>query len=226
MTRVAIYARVSTHEQDLDGQIRDLMDFAASRGWPLEPRLVYREKLPATGKVERGEYRRLLRDAQTGEFGRILVWSLDRFSREETFTAATQAILDLEKAGVRFHSLKEPMLDTPEDGQSNLGRDVLLALLPVIAAFESRRRSERVRVAMREIKSGLRKTRSGKPPGRQRRVTDDQARKAAELRMRGLPWVQIAQRVGLKIETARRAAWEYRTRGTTVGNPHRSERSV
>lgn len=94
--------------------------------------------MPATGKIERGEYRRLLRDAQTGEFGHILMWSLDRLSREETFTDATQAIIDLEKAGVRFHSFKKPMLDTPDDGQSNLGRDVPLALLPVIAAFEPR----------------------------------------------------------------------------------------
>ncbi len=222
--RVAIYARVSTEEQDLEGQLRELRAYAESRGWAVGP--IYQEKVSARGNVERKEHARLLVDARMQEFDRVLVWALDRFSREETFTKATQAILDLEKAGVSFHSLKEPMLDTPEDGTPNLGRDVLIALLPVIAAFESRRRSERVQLAMREIKAGRRKTRSGKPPGRQRRVTDEQAKKAAALRKSGLGWVEIAQRVGLKTETARRAAWEWRRFGTTVGNTHRSEGSA
>src|SRR5208282_2294087 len=110
---------------------------------------------------------------------------------------ATQAILDLEKLGVRFHSLRETTLDTPEDGKPNLGRDVLLALLPVIASFESKRRSERVRVAMREIKEGRRKTLSGRPPGRPRRVTPEKREAILRLKAQGLTYRVIAQRVGL-----------------------------
>jgi DNA invertase Pin-like site-specific DNA recombinase len=106
-------------------------------------------------------------------------------------------ILDLEGLGIRFHSLKEPMLDTPEDGQPNLGRDVLLALLPVIASFESKRRSERVRVAMREIKEGRRRTRSGRPPGRPVRATPEKVSAIVRLKAQGLTWKVIAQRVGL-----------------------------
>ena len=82
--------------------------------------------------------------------------------------------------------------------------DVLLALLPVIASFESQRRSERVRVAMQEIKSGRRRTRSGRPPGRPRRVTAELAEKIRGLRERGLPWKVIAQHVGLPAGTCRK----------------------
>jgi len=110
------------------------------------------------------------------------------------------------------------MLDTPEDGKPNLGRDVLLVLLPVIASFESRRRSERVRVAMREIKEGRRRTRSGRPPGRPRRVTEEHARRAEMFRDQHLTWAAVAQRVGLPKETCRRAVWELRTRRGAVGN--------
>ncbi|MGP8075039.1 MAG: recombinase family protein [Thermoplasmata archaeon] len=194
---VAIYARVSTQDQDLAGQERDLQREAEKQGWTVVR--CYAEKISGTGKVERQQYERLLRDAAAPDrpWSHLLVWALDRFSREETFTQATQRILDLERLGIRFHSLKEPMLDTPEDGRPNLGRDVLLALLPVIASFESKRRSERVRVAMREIKEGHRRTRSGRPPGRPVRATPEKVQAILRLKAQGLTYRVIAQRVGL-----------------------------
>ena len=167
---------------------------------------------------------RLLRDAEERKFDHLVVWALDRFSREETFTKATQAILDLEGLGIRFHSLKEPMLDTPEDGKPNLGRDVLLALLPVIASFESKRRSERVRVAMREIKEGRRRTRSGRPPGRPVRATPEKVSAIVRLKAQGLTWRVIAQRVGLPRGTCANVASRsgggcYTTRSLQKGLP-------
>ena len=201
--RAAIYARVSTEDQSLDGQLRELRAEADRRGWEVVE--TYAEKVSGTGKIERREYDRLLADAnlQGRSWDHLLVWALDRFSREATFTRATQAVLDLEKLGIRFHSLKEPNLDTPEDGRPNLGRDVLLALLPVIAAFESKRRSERVRVAMREIKEGRKGTRSGRKPGRQPRITQEQAVTIVQLRNDGVPYSAIAQRVRLPVGTCR-----------------------
>lgn len=205
---MAIYVRVSSNRQELAGQERDLREFARLRGWAVTE--VYSEKLTATGKLDRAEYDRLLRDA--ADPGRpwqhLVVWALDRFSRDEMFTKATQAILDLEKLGVRFHSLKEPILDTPEDGKPSFGRDAMLALLPVIAAFESRRRAERVRLAMSEIRAGRRKTKSGLPPGRKWRVTPEKADTIRRLRAKNppTPYSTIAQRVSLPLGTCRRVA--------------------
>ena len=202
----ALYVRVSSADQDLAGQERELVREAERLGWKVVE--VYSEKVPATGKVRRTEYDRLMREAARPwrPWRHLLVWSLDRFSRAETFTQATQAILDLEKLAVRFHSLKESTLDTPEDGRPNLGRDVLLALLPVIASFESKRRSERVRLAMREIKEGRRRTRSGRPPGRPRRLTPEKVRAILVYRAEGHPWAVVAQKVGLPSGTCRYAA--------------------
>ncbi len=222
---VALYLRVSTEEQDLGGQERELLRESERRGWVVAT--IYAEKVSGTGKVERREYERLLHDshAPARSWTHLLVWALDRFSREPTFTQATQVVLDLEKAGIQFHSLKEPTLDTPEDGKPNLGRDVLLALLPVIASFESKRRSERVRMAMREIKEGRRRTRSGRPPGRPRRVTPDHAAKAEALRAEGLPWATVAQRVGLPKETCRRAVYERKRKRSGEENSDRGQLS-
>jgi len=203
-SKTAIYVRVSSEDQDLAGQERELRNEVERRGWEVAE--LYREKVSGTGKFQRAEYERLLQDARAPgrPWSHLLVWALDRFSREATFTQATQAVLDLEKLGVAFHSLKESTLDTPEDGKPNLGRDVLLALLPVIAAFESKRRSERVRVAMREIKEGRRRTRSGRPPGRPRRVTLELAARVRQLRSGGMEWKVIAQHVGLPTGTCRK----------------------
>lgn len=203
---VALYLRVSTEDQDLAGQQRELRDYAARSGWKVVA--VYAEKVSGTGKVERKEYERLQSDARSPNrsWNRILVWSLDRWSRTERFSQAVAAIENLEEIGVRFHSFREPMLDSAEDGTPNMGRDLLRAILPVIAAFESRRRSERVRVAMREVKDGLRATRSGRPPGRPRRVTPEKIARILQLRGTGLKWREVAPRVGLPAGTCA-AVW-------------------
>jgi DNA invertase Pin-like site-specific DNA recombinase len=208
-----LYLRVSTEDQDLAGQERELGQEAARRGWAVAA--IYAEKVSGTGKVERKEYERLLADARKAgrPWTHLLVWSLDRFSREATFTKATQTILDLEAAGVRFHSLKEPTLDTPQDGNPNLGRDVLLALLPVISAFESKRRSERVRVAMAELKAGRRQTRSGRPPGRPIRVTPEKRAAILRWKAEGLSWRALAQKVGLPRGTCANVASKTRRAG-------------
>jgi len=207
---VAFYLRVSSEDQDLAGQERELRLESDRRGWSVVA--VYAEKVSATGKVERKEYGRLLLDALAPgrHWDHLLVWSLDRWSREERFSRAVQSIEDLEAHGVKFHSLREPTLDSSEDGTPNMGRDLLRAILPAIAAFESRRKSERVRVAMREIREGRRRTRSGRPPGRPRLVTLDLALRVANLRGTGLSWASVAQRVGLKSETCRRAVLDLR----------------
>lgn len=199
--RVALYVRVSSEEQDLDGQERDLRAYAQTRG--LEVEKAYREKVPAHGLVLRDQYEQVLKDASNPDrgWGHLLVWSLDRWSREERFTRAIATVEDIEAQGVKFHSFKEPMIDSSEDGSPNMGRDLLRAILPIIATFESRRKAERVRVAMREIKEGRRRTRSGKPPGRPVRVTPEKARAILAFRAQGLPWKVIAGRVGLPTGT-------------------------
>lgn len=212
----ALYIRVSTLEQDLAGQERELRAYALSRSW--EVVMTYREKVSAAGKVPREEYERLLRDGAAPDrpWRHLLVWSMDRFSREERFTRAIEAIWELERHGIHFHSLKEPAIDTPDNGADDLGRSILRAILPIIASFESRRRSERVRIAMDEIRQGRRQTRSGKPPGRPLRATMGKVERAYILRQEGKSWGTVAKHVGLPVPTIRRAVALYR--GSKIGD--------
>jgi DNA invertase Pin-like site-specific DNA recombinase len=212
----ALYVRVSSEEQDLAGQERDLRTYAQSRGWDVVK--VYQEKVSARGLALRDEYERVLKDARAPDRGwdRLLVWSLDRWSREEKFTRAIATIEEIEAQGVRFHSFREPMIDSSEDGTSSMGRDLLRAILPVIATFESRRKAERVRVAMREIKEGRRKTRSGRPLGRPVRATPEKVTAILRFREQGLPWKVIAGRVGLPAGTCSAVGWKARQRALTT----------
>jgi putative DNA-invertase from lambdoid prophage Rac len=200
---VALYLRVSSADQELAGQERELREYAASRHWPIGA--VFAEKVTGTGKVERDAWEQLRKEAclpTTRRFERVLVWALDRWSRDPSFVKAIGSIEELELLGIKFHSMKEAVLDSTEDDSANLARDLLRGILPTIAAFEARRRSERTRVAMREIKSGRRPTRSGRPPGRPRRVTPEVAARIRELRWgKGLPWKEVAQHVHLPAGT-------------------------
>jgi DNA invertase Pin-like site-specific DNA recombinase len=207
---VALYVRVSTADQDLAGQRRDLERYAESRGWAVAA--VYAEKTSASGRVVREAHEKLLADAADARSGwrRVLVWAIDRWSRDPSFVKAIGSIEQLEALGVRFHSYREPALDTAEDGRPSLERDVLRALLPAVASFEARRRADRTLVAMREIKEGRRATRTGRRPGRPSVVTPQKVSAAIRLRKQETPWAEVAQHVGLKVESIRRAVYEAR----------------
>jgi DNA invertase Pin-like site-specific DNA recombinase len=81
--RVAIYARVSTEDkgQDPENQLRQLRAWCHHMGY-----VVAREYVEYENGGKGVEYRRQLSamfaDAARREFDLLLVWSLDRFSRE------------------------------------------------------------------------------------------------------------------------------------------------
>lgn len=202
---VALYLRVSTEDQDLAGQERELRSYASSRGWEISR--VYAEKSSATGRIERAAWERLRKDAclpGSRGFEHVLVWSLDRWSRDGSFVKAVGSIEDLEVLGIRFHSLKEPALDSGDDDAPNLARDLLRGILPTIAKFEALRIRERTRVAMREIKEGRRRTRSGRRVGRPRRVTPELLQEIIRLRESGMRWAEVALRLHVPAASARK----------------------
>lgn len=220
-----LYLRVSTEDQDLDGQEAELRAYAATRGWIVVG--TYREKISASGRVERQQFEQLLSDASDPERGwrRVLVWALDRWSRDPSFVNAIGSIEGLERLGVLFHSFKEPGLDSTVDGELRLARDLLRGILPTIASFEARRRSERTRVAMDEIRSGRRRTRSGRPPGRPRRVTPELAQAIVQARgqlvtVKGklVPqmWKDIAVRLRIPAGTCKKVYATLRSKSPSV----------
>src|SRR5215475_4847026 len=76
--RAAIYVRVSTTEQDTEGQEVELREYVERRGWAYE---VYRDKGQSGAKSVRPELTRLLGDLRKRKLDVVVVWALDRLAR-------------------------------------------------------------------------------------------------------------------------------------------------
>jgi hypothetical protein len=78
--KVAIYSRTSTTDQNPVNQSMVLTDWAGQRGYDVV--MVYEEQESAWKAGHQRELARLLEDARKRKFGAVLVWALDRLSRE------------------------------------------------------------------------------------------------------------------------------------------------
>ena len=76
---VALYARVSTTQQDPEVQLRELRTLATARGWTITREYV--DAGISGASTSRPELSQLLTDAHKGCFAGILVWRLDRLGR-------------------------------------------------------------------------------------------------------------------------------------------------
>jgi len=149
--RVALYARVSTSEQDVNNQLTALRDYARALGGEIVKEYVD----IASGKSSnRPQFRQLLKDAEKHKFDMVLVWALDRFSREGILNTLSY-LRRLKNSGVSIKSLKESWLDT---------RDAWVCYLH-IAIFSCDAEQARRRISER-TKEGLKKAKNVGKEGR------------------------------------------------------------
>jgi len=194
-TRVAIYARVSTDDkgQDPENQLRQLRVWCERMGYP-----VAREYVEHENGGKSAEYRKALAQMFAGaarrDFDLLLVWSLDRFSREGM--AATVAHLQrLASHGVAFRSFTEEHLST----ENELVRNVLLAVLDSLAKLEREKISQRT-------KAGLDRARAkGKILGRPRFRDGDRDRLRTALD-KGESWHAVSVKTRIPYSTVKKHA--------------------
>jgi hypothetical protein len=84
---------------------------------------------------------------------------------------------------------RESTAGSAEDGTTTNRRDLLRAVRSVFGSFESRRKVERARVAVRGT-GGRGRTLSARKAGRARQVTSERSGKAKALRTRGPAWFE------------------------------------
>lgn len=155
MTKAAIWVRVSTTEQEAENQLIRLSEYASTQEWEVVWHYHVEES------AWRGAHLKWLttvyEDARAGKFKVLLVWSIDRLSRQG-IGAIFQIIERLESYGVKVISLQESWTQ-----ESNpLMRDMLLAMTAWVAKFESDRQSERTKAGIRR-----KMEQDGWKPGRQ-----------------------------------------------------------
>jgi DNA invertase Pin-like site-specific DNA recombinase len=164
MTTVAIWARVSTHDQETQNQLRELEEWAARRGFDVFT--IYEAEASAFNGEVRPLMDQAMHDARLGRYEILLCWALDRISREGV-EATLSLLRRFREQGVMVWSLKESWTETSDPRMAEL----LNSLFAWMAAEESRRRSERIRAGIERRKA------EGKPVGRQAGAKDKKPRK-------------------------------------------------
>jgi|HubBroStandDraft_5_1064220.scaffolds.fasta_scaffold186812_1 putative DNA-invertase from lambdoid prophage Rac len=163
-TRAAIWCRISqTDDQTTDNQLLALRRWAEQRG--LEVVKEYIVEASAFTGAHRPHLKVALQDAHHGLYQVILVWALDRLSREGI--EPTLAIMrQFRTSGVLVLSHQESWTDGPPAIQ-----ELLSAVMAWCAQQESQRKSERVKAG------NARRAAQGLPLGRQPGAKDKKPRK-------------------------------------------------
>ncbi len=183
---VAIYARVSTVDQNCEMQLQDLRRYASERfGQSYE----YVDTGVSGAQRHRPQLDALMRDAHKKRFDVVLVWKFDRFAR--SLKHLIDSLAEFRALGIDFVSYTEGVDTTTPSGQ------LMFHLLGAFAQFERDLIAERVRAGIAHARA------MGKRIGRPRVEIDVSAVEA--LRKAGLSLRQIARRLGIPLSRVRRA---------------------
>jgi len=131
VVRVAVYARVSTLEQAVEGtslehQSDQLTSYCQSQGWEIAGKYV---DPGYTGKDgDRPGLKRLLSDAKLGLFQKVVVYKLDRLARKLRLMLELEE--KLKECDVSLHSVKETL-----DTSTAIGRTVF-QMLGLVSEWE------------------------------------------------------------------------------------------
>ena len=143
MSKIAIYIRVSTqHQIDRDSlavQKRELIDYAriVLNSEDVE---IFEDPGFSGKNTDRPAYQEMLSRIRTGEFSHLLVWKIDRISRNLIDFSSMYA--ELKKCGVAFVS-KNEQFDT-----STAVGEAMLKIILVFAELERKMTAERVTAVM------------------------------------------------------------------------------
>jgi DNA invertase Pin-like site-specific DNA recombinase len=209
--KAAIYARVSTDDQDCGIQLERVRDHA--RRWDWEA-VEYVEKASGKEGGRRAELQRLLQDASRREFDLVLVAKLDRFGRSTLDTLTN--VRALGECGIRFIALQEG-IDTND--RSATGK-FTLTVFAAVAELERSFIVERTQAGHRAYRDALkggdkefarfiatrgRHSKSGRdlPVGRPKRIFD--RKRLMALAAQGLSRRAIARAMRISLGTVQRS---------------------
>lgn len=181
--RAAIYARVSTFDQEPENQLAELRRYVEARGWTAQE---FVDQGISGAKDRRPALDTLNRDAKRRRFDVLVCWRLDRLGRN--LRHLILLLDELSAVGVAFVSLQEGI-----DATTPAGR-LQLHVLAAIAEFERARIAERVRAGL------VRARAQGRKLGRPRRTVPTDRLAAVQ----GLTVRQAAERLGVSRSTAQR----------------------
>ena len=140
--KAVIYARYSSdsqREESIEGQLRECTEYAERNGITILRSYIDRALSART--ADRPEFQRMIKDSEKGLFDIVLIWKLDRFSRDRYDSAHYKHIL--KKNGVKVVSAKENISNGPEG-------IILESMLEGYAEYYSAELSEKIQRGQKE----------------------------------------------------------------------------
>ena len=181
--RAAVYARVSTLDQEPENQLQELRRYVEARGWSV---VEYVDRGVSGAKDRRPALDQLLADAKRRRFDVLVCWRLDRLGRN--LRHLITLLDDLQAVGVAFVSLAEGIDATTPAGK------LQMHILGAIAEFERERIRERVLAGLQRART------QGRRLGRPRASVPIDALQ----RVAGLPVDDAARALGISRSTIKR----------------------
>ena len=137
-----IYARYSSdsqREESIEGQLRECREYAERNNMTIVG--TYIDRALSAKTADRPEFQHMIKDSAKELFEIVLVWKLDRFSRDRYDSAHYKHIL--KKNGVKVISAKEHISEGPEG-------IILEAMLEGYTEFYSAELSEKIHRGQKE----------------------------------------------------------------------------
>jgi DNA invertase Pin-like site-specific DNA recombinase len=141
--KVACYCRVSTDEQTVENQKRDLLRYCENRGW--KDIQVFEDTGISGSKHDRPALNDLMRQARQRRFSSILVWRFDRFARSTQHLLS--ALQEFQSLGIDFISYGEGI-----DTSTPIGK-MIFTFISAISEFELSVIRSRVRSGIARAKA-------------------------------------------------------------------------
>jgi len=184
--RAAIYVRVSTSDQSVERQLRELREYAEKREWKI---ILEAAEYVSGASQKRPERDKVLDLARRRKIDAVLVLALDRWGRSVRDLVLTMA--ELEELGVSF------IVPGSIDFDSPMGK-MMAHFLAAVAEFERSLIRERV-------KSGLANAKAHGRNGGRPKCNADNVQNGLALLQKGMSYHQASEEAGVSISTLLRA---------------------
>lgn len=201
--KAAIYLRISTGEQDVEDQRRDLAAAAAQRGWVISATYADEGIGGVKGRDKRFGLDAMLSDASQGRFDVVMCWAVDRIGRSLPDFVGT--LQELHRAEVDLFLHQQAFDTTTPAGHAIFG------MMNVLAEFQRSMSQARIKAGLARARANPRK--GAKAIGRPK-VADTIEEEIRSLLQAGMGIMRAARMVGVGTGTVQRIKAELRPKWT------------
>ncbi len=205
--KVAILIRTSTEEQNPENQLKDIESISG------KVYVLYEEKGSAWKDKERPIIQRIKKDIKAGKITDFYVWDFDRIYRNRDKFKAF--LLFLKTYKVKLHSFRQDWFETlhqlPEPFDEMM-YEFMISLYGWMGEDESRKKSERVKIAVRKVK-GITKSYKGNKWGR-KSISPQKKNKILQMKKQGKSLRSISKELNVSIGVVHKYVHENIVGGT------------